>query len=230
MKGDLLTYLTHRYYKSEITKTETGPVITISREFGCPSKMIAAKLAEIINSKLAARGMKDTWNWVSKEILTEAANELSMQPDEIQYVFDYEQKGILGDILSSHAHKYYKSDKKIRNTVGDVIRTFGIRGNVIIVGRGGVAICKDIPHSLHINLEAPLEWRAVRISQKYNLTIDKAKKLAIDTDKKRKEFREYFAGKNSDYNRFDVVFNCMTLSVDEIAESILKISEIRHLV
>jgi cytidylate kinase len=230
MKGDLLTYLTHRYYKSEGTKTEPGPVITISREFGCPSKMIAAKLTDLINSKLAARGIKDTWKWISKEILTEAARELSMQPDEIQYVFDYEQKGILGDILSSQAHKYYKSDKKIRNTVADVIRTFGIHGNVIIIGRGGVAICKDIPRSLHLNLEAPLEWRAVLISQKYDLTIDKAKKLALDTDKKRREFREYFAGKNTDYTRFDVSFNCMTLSVDEIADSILKIAEVRHLV
>ena len=229
MKGDLLTYLTHHYYKNEQVKTEPGPVITISREFGCPAKMVAVKLTELINQKLATRGIKDQWKWISKEILSEAASELSMQPEEISYVFDYEQKSILQDIFSSHSRKYYQSDRKIRQTVANVIRSFAVQGNVIIVGRGGVVIAKDILRSLHINLEAPLEWRAVRTAEKHQVSLEEARKMANDIDKKRREFREYFAGKGTDYTRFDLTINCMTLSVDEISELILKIAEIRKL-
>ncbi len=229
MKGDLLTYLTHHYYKNAAIKTEPGPVITISRECGCPAKTVAAKLTELINQKLLAKSIKEQWKWISKEILSEAAKELSLQPEEISYVFDYEQKSILEDIFSSHSHKYYQSDRKIRQTIGNVIRSFAVQGNVIIVGRGGVVIAKDIPHSLHINLEAPLEWRTIRNAEKHHLSLEDARKMAIDIDKKRKEFREYFVGKNTDYTRFDLSINCMTLSVDEISELILKLAEIRKL-
>jgi cytidylate kinase len=229
MKVDLVTYLTH-HYKNEQLKSEPGPVITISREYGCPAKLVAEKLTELINIKLSTHGSKEHWKWISKEILSEAAQELSMKPEEISYVFDYEQKGILDDILSSHSRKYYKNDKTIRQTIANVIRSFAVQGNIIIVGRGGVVIAKDIPRSLHINLEAPLEWRAVRTAAKYQLSLEQARKTAIETDKKRREFREYFAGKGTDYTRFDLTVNCMTLSVDEISEFILKIAEIRKLI
>jgi len=230
MKNDLLTYLTHRYYKDEKSKTEPGPVITISREYGCPGKEIAAHLNEVLNTKLSVRNEKPVWRWISKEILDEVAKELNLDPEEIRYVFEYEHKGIMEDILKAHGRKYYKSDKRIRNTIGRVIRSIGIQGHVIIVGRAGVVLTKDIPRSLHVHLEAPLEWRALRTSEKKSMTIEKARKYAEDMDKKRLEFREYYVGKDTDYTRFDVTFNCMTLSVDEIVDALLKLAELRKLI
>jgi cytidylate kinase len=226
MQGDLLSYLKKRYEESDSRKGP-GPVITLSREYGCPSKIIAQKLSEILSELKNKRGEKHIWKWYSKEILDESARQLQMDPSQIKYVFDYEKKGALEDIFSSFSQKYYKSDRKIRNTIGNVIREIGIQGNAIIVGRGGIAITRDIADSLHVNLEAPLDWRAVRISEKYCLTLEKAKEAAIDIDKKRQEFREYFQGKNNDYTRFDVSFNCMTLSVDEIVKTIVALAEMR---
>jgi cytidylate kinase len=230
MKTNLVTYLTHRYYKDEQRKTEPGPVITISREYGCPAKSVAQKLSEAINNKLRARGISTEWRWVSKEILVEAAKELQVSPEEIQYVFDYEQKGILDDILKAQGQRYYKNDRKIRNTIGKVIRSFGIQGNVIIVGRAGVVLTKDIPHSLHVNLEAPLDWRTVRTSEKLCLDMDKARKYALDMDKKREKFRDYYVGRGTDYTRFDVSLNCMMFSVDEIVDILFSVAEIRKLI
>lgn len=230
MKTDLLSYLTQRYYKDERSKTEPGPVVTISREYGCPAKDVAAKLSEALNTKLVVRGEKPLWRWISKEILNEVARELEMDPEEIRYIFEYEKKGIFDDILKSHSQKYYKNDRRIRNTIGKVIRSLGVQGHVIIVGRAGVVLTKDIPRSLHVNLEAPLEWRALRTSEKKCMTIEQARKFALDMDRKRREFREYYAGKDTDYTRYDVTFNCMTLSVDEIVDALLKIAELRKLI
>ena len=167
---------------------------------------------------------------VTKEIMSESAKELQVDPAKIKYVFDYEQKGLIDDILSSHLNKYYKSDRKIRNTVGRVIRNIACEGYAVVVGRGGVAITRDISHSLHINLDAPLEWRVLRISEKNLLTLEDAEKYAHDIDRKRKQFREYFEGKNTDYTKFDLTFNCMTLSIDEIVKVILKAVEVRKLI
>ena len=231
MKVDLLKYMSNRLQEECGNAGQPGPVITISRLYGCPAKKIAKTLADALTEKMEVRGYKKIkWKIITKEIMSESARELEVDPSKIKYVFDYEQKGLIDDILSSHLNKYYKSDRKIRNTVGRVIRNIACEGYAVIVGRGGVAITRDISHSLHINLEAPLEWRVLRISEKNLLTLEDAEKYAHDIDRKRKQFREYFEGKNTDYTKFDLTFNCMTLSIDEIVKIILKAVEVRNLI
>lgn len=229
MKNDLLKYMSERYHRENMKTKTVGPVITISREYGCPAKSVAKKLTAAL-TEINRKKDRPEWRWISKELLHEVAKELEMEPSNIKYVFDYQKKGLIDDILSSHLNKYYKSDRRIRNTISKVIRNVSYDGNVIIVGRGGIAITKDIPKSLHINLEAPMEWRALRVSEKNCLSIEEAREFAEDIDKKRKEFREYFEGKNTDYTRFDVSFNCMTLSVVEIVEAIVDLAKSRDLI
>lgn len=230
MKVELLKYMSDRLQEDINDFEESGPVITISRLFGCPAKIVAKNLSEKLTSKALAKGFKGVdWGYVTKEIMSESAKELEMDPSKIKYVFDYEKKGLIDEIVSAHSSKYYKSDRKIRNTIAKVIRNMAHEGKVVIVGRGGVAITRDIPRSLHINLEAPLEWRTLRISEKLGKSFEETEKLIYDTDKKRKQFREYFEGKDTDYTQFDMTFNCMTLTTDEIVAIITKAVEERKL-
>ncbi len=230
MKIDISKYLKDRYHETQSSQAFPGPVITIAREVGCPSKTMATLLIEKLNAPGVKNVKKIPWKWVSKEILEASAKDLGVDLAEIQYVFEYKTHGILEDLLLSHSKKFYKSDRKIRGTVAKVIRNFAEEGNSIIVGRGGVAITKDIPKSLHIKLEAPLEWRVLRTSEKHNMTIDQAKKYCLEIDKKREEFRNYFQGKGNDYTRFDLTFNCMTIDAQEIASIIFETLKIRKLI
>ncbi len=230
MKLDLMKYMSDRLKNDVIKEREPGPVITISREFGCPAKRIAEKLAESLTRKMFVKGTDIEWKYITKEIMSESAKELGMDPSKIQYVFEYETKGLIDDIIAAQSTKYYKSDRKIRNTVGRVIRNMGCEGYVVIVGRGGVAITRDIPKSLHIHLVAPLEWRVLRTSAKFKMEPEEAERYIIDVDRKRKQFRDYFEGKDTDYTRFDLTINCMTLSIDEIVNIITKAAEVRKLI
>jgi cytidylate kinase len=227
---DLLKYTSDRLHEHDGLYKEPGPVITISREYGCPSKIVAGRLAEELTRKMLAKGKEIKWKYITKEIMAESAKTLEVDPDKIKYVFEYEQKSIVESIISAQFNKYYKSERKIRNTIAKVIRNMAYEGHVIIVGRGGVAITHDIPRSLHIMLEAPLDWRSLRVAENYKISQDEARKSAIEIDKKRKEFREYFQGKGSDYTRFDLTFNCMTFSIEEIVHIIFKAAEIKKLV
>jgi cytidylate kinase len=221
MKIDLSKYLEDWYKEEPVKYAFPGPVVTISRELGCPAKTIAASLTEQLN-KIRSKVTKDhPWRWISKEILQESARELDADAIQIQHVFDYKSRGVLEDLLMAQSRDYYKSDLKIRTTIAKVIRRFANEGNAVIVGRGGVAITRDIPLSLHIFLEAPLEWRALRVSEKYECSIEKARSYAQNIDKKRSLFRDYFQGKGNDYTRFDLKFNCMTLDQEEIIQVIL---------
>jgi len=219
MKIDLSKYLTD-WYKEDLSQNIfPGPVVTISRELGCPAKRIASCLTEHLNT-IKGQHKKHPWRWISKEILQESARELQVDSSQIKHVFDYKSRGVLEDLLLAQSKDYYKSDLKIRTTIAKVIRKFANEGNAVIVGRGGVAITRDIPKSLHIYLEAPLEWRVIRVAEKYDFTIEKARAHAQNIDKKRSHFRDYFQGKGSDYTRFDMKLNCMTLDQKEIVEII----------
>lgn len=230
MHIDLLKYVSDRIQDEGGKEKETGPVITISREYGCPAKVIASRLAEELTRKLFAKGKDIKWRFVTKEIMAESAKALEVEPEKIKYVFQYEQKSLVDDIIAAQFNKYYKSERRILNTVAKVIRNMAAEGHVIIVGRGGVAITHDISRSLHVMLEAPIDWRTVRIAENFKISEEEARKAALDVDKKRKEFREYFQGKDSDYTRFDLTINCMSFSIEEIVHIILRVAEIRKLI
>lgn len=231
MKIDLIKYMSDRLHEKLAKTKEPGPVITISRLYGCPAKMVAKGLIKKLTEKMIVKGHNEIkWKMVTKEILEESAKELEVDPSKIKYVFDYETKGPIEDLLSSHLTKYYKSDRMIRNTIGKVIRNIADEGYAVIVGRGGISITRDIPKSLHINLEAPLEWCILRTMEKHDLTYEEARNFALSLDKKRKQFRDFFEGKNTDYTSFDITINCMTLSVDEIISLIIKAIELRHFI
>ncbi len=229
-KIDLVKYLIDRHKETLRPCPEPGPVITISREMGCSGTQVSQQLVKELNKRFDYRN-GEPWKWVGKEEIQEAAaHALNLPPEEISYALEAKKKTMMDDILQSFSNKYYKSDRIIRKTVKDVIRSIACHGRVVILGRGGVAITRDIPRSLHINLEAPLEWRALRISEKLDIEQKEAESYILEIDKKRVEFRDYFGGVNTDYTRFDITFNSMTLSISEIVDIIIKTMEIRKLI
>lgn len=233
MSDILFTYLNKRLHenigKKKPEEKEPGPVVTISRQSGCNARRLTNKLIAEINRVTQQEGTESEWKFINKEILETAAKELDVKPSEIEYIFRYHERTIIGDILASFAKKYYKSEKKIRKTIADVIRQIAAEGNVVIVGRAGVVLTKDILNSLHINLEAPLEWRSIIISQRLGISPEKAKKYAADLDRKRERFRNSFEGRNTDYTWGDITFNRMALTDEEIIAGIISLMKAKKL-
>lgn len=229
-KVDLVQYLINRHKECHKPCPEPGPVITLSRETGCSGTQVTQMLVNELNYRYEFKG-GDPWRWIGKEeIQNAAAHALNLPPEEISYVMEARKKTMMDDILQSFSSKYYKSDRIIRKTVKDVIQSIACNGRVVILGRGGVAITRDIPRSLHINLEAPLEWRALRIAEKMQIEPKEAEAFVLSIDSQREEFRDYFGGKNTDYTRFDISFNSMTLTVREIVDIVIKAMEIRKFI
>ena len=115
----------------------------------------------------------------------------------------------------------YKSDHAIKKSVGKVIHSLGTAGHVVIVGRAGVVLTRDIKKSLHIRLMAPLEWRVNRIMQVENISREKALDMITSKDANRKRFLEYYLGQKFQIQIFDTVYNCAQFNLDEIADSII---------
>lgn len=227
----LQKYLEERH-KNQRKKqpAEPGPVVTISREFGCSGKFLADKIAYRLKQEGRGEASKGKWKVISKEILERSAKELELDPSHIEYVFNYEKKSAIDEILGALSFKYYKSDRKIKNTIKNVIYTFGKQGNSIILGRGGSAITRNIEKAVHIRLIAPLNWRTEVIKKRFQLDNKKARDYIIDIDKKRAELRNEMAGVTVDDTHYDLIFNAQNFTYDEMTQIIIEIMEMRKLI
>ena len=228
MDNLLLKYMNERA-RPEIKKDiqPPGPVITISRECGCSGRLFAEKLIERINLKISNPSQK--WKWVNKEILSLASKELKINPDKIKNLLDAADKNFLDEIVSSFTVKYYAPDAKIKRAIKEVVRHLATQGNVVIIGRGSEALTQDIQRSLHVKLYAPLNWKVDVISSRDNISKEAAKKIVIETDKRRLKFVEGYLTKDPNKVIYDIDFNCAKFSVEEMIELILKVAEMKSL-
>ena len=223
-------YFSQILQEKKIPEKPSGPFISISRDFGCQANPIAKSLTKELSKKYKIKGVNREWKWLNKQILEESAKALKISPAKIRYIFKSESKTMIDEIVGALSARYYKSDKKIRNTIIEVIRSIIKSGDVIIVGRGGVAFGKDNPNSLHIKLTAPIEWRVNRIKDNYNKTDEEALLYVLGVDQERKYLIDSFMGYETDLSIFDMVFNRKTMNDKEIVSIILDLIESRKMI
>jgi len=234
MENSLFEYMNRRISGETIsvsTKKEAGPVITISRQTGCGARGIAWLMCDELNKrKNTPVKTNGKWRYISREILQESAEQLNLDPSALKNVIDDKNRGIMDQIvgaLSTHSHK---SDQKILKTVQDVIRQFGNKGNVIIIGRGGARVCQDIRNSLHIRLIAPEDWRIAEIARR----LDFSKTYATEYVRKRDEERELLVtklyGKKPDSSAYDIEINRGRFTEKEIADAIIQLALIKGII
>lgn len=220
MNNSLMNYLNKRlhpvdaYYQSAVT--HPGPVICISREVGCG----AVNFARILAVELDKHTFSHKWKVISKEILTNSANELNMDRDRLRSIIKEGDRGIFDDILSAFSEKRFKSDRKIGKTLQDLMRSIAIDGYCIIVGRAGHIFTHDIEKSLLIKLSGTFEWRIKQIMDKNHLNLREAMDFIERTEKERQNFRRYFAEFNKQEDEFDLTINISRIEVSHAIQLI----------
>ena len=226
---DLLREYMERAFaeRGYVKEAGPGPVVTISREFGCPSKLVAHGLILELD-KRSGNEKPGTWRFISKEVVEATAHRLEMNPEEVKYLFSSPDKGLIEDVLASFSPTYI-SNVRMRKTITAVMRSIAGQGRVIIVGRGGAGVLKDWPNSLHIRLQAPREWRIKQICISNSIGTTESSRLVDEMDKKRIAFLELMSGGKFHPNLFDLNFNCSSLSLSEIVGTIIGLMEIKKM-
>jgi cytidylate kinase len=229
MDNILKIYFEKQYLDQESLKpTGPGPIVTISREFGCPSKAIAEMLTDALNKRVVKTSVSK-WKFINKEVVEEAARKLDIKTVEMNYLISMGEKGIIEDLLTSFSPNYVSS-RKIKNILTDVLNAIALQGHAVFVGRGSVAILRKRPNVLHIRLNAPQEVRIQSICNSMNLKAAEAVKLIDEMDKKRIRLIEFLLGYKFDTCIFDLTFNCYSFSKEDIVQSIIQIMEVRKMI
>lgn len=222
MAIDIVQYLNEKQSEAGRAKKSGLPFITISRETGCHSKMIAQLLRKEIQ-KLS----NQKWRIVSKETIFEAVKDLEINPQQLNYVLDAAQKSHLEEILMAFGESRYKSYKAVRKTLMDTIGSFAAEGNNIIIGRAGALITAGIRAGIHIRLTASRDWRTKSISTQQGISQDAAALFVDETDEKRRKLFKDFSGNDPDNSLFDLVINNERISDEDAVQLIIKLMEQR---
>jgi len=225
----------HKYFNEVLTdkpivRKDPGPYVSIGRDFGCLATPIAKKLANELTKINKLAGKEKQWKWINKEILEASAQELGLKTSDVTYVFRNQQKSTMDEVVSALSKRYYQSDRKIRKTIIDVIKQLLSDGNIIIIGRGGVAFTKHIPRSFHVKLTAPLDWRINKIASSYDMEPERAEKFIKKVDRERRALVESFLGNKTDNTIYDATFNRKTMTENQIINAILCIMDSKKLI
>ncbi len=216
--------------KEKSAKKSLGPVVTVSREFGCPGRIVADELAKQLSRRKDSSGRIIEWEALGKEIISEAAKEMHLSPKLVENFTREKPRGIFGQFFASFSDHYVPNDIDVKKTVANVVRFLAKQGHVVIIGRGGAVLTRDIKDSLHIRLYAPVEWRVKRAMEMEKVNAAEARKMIDAIDRERIYLRNVLAGETTDMSLFDVAFNCQELGVPEIVAASLRILELKKII
>jgi cytidylate kinase len=217
-------YFDTRYRESILNKPpeEDGPVITISRLTGCDARQVAENVVEKLNRKYGTT----KWKWVDKDIIYKIAEELNTDALRVENFYKGIELSNVSEMIMAFSGNFV-SDLRVRKAIKDVVLTMCKEGFLVIVGRGGVSIARDIIDALHIRLIAPFYWRVENVMKKKNIDIEAAEEFVVDNDEKRYNLILTFLDKkplNIDY-LFDATINRNGFTIHETADLIAAMYE-----
>jgi cytidylate kinase len=217
-------YFDERYRESVLKSpaSEDGPVITISRLTGCDAREVASSIVEKLNTQFGIT----KWRWVDKDIIYSIAKELNIDTQRIENYYEGIKLSNLSEMIMAFSGGFV-SDLRVKKAIKDVVLSISKEGYVVLVGRGGVSIARDIKDALHVKLVAPFYWRVENVMRKKNMDLATAEKYVIETDEKRNDLIQTFLDKKSKNNDslFDVTINRISFDIAETAELVVSMYE-----
>lgn len=176
-------------------------IITISREMGSGGIPIAHKVAEKLGYQL-----------IDGETIMEAAAAYGLSAEAVEQADEKPPHFV--DTLDS---KQFLD----LHLIELIILEAALKGNVVIYGRGGQDLLKEINSVLRTRIIAPFEDRVERWSEREWLDPDRARYLVRKSDQQRAGFIKYYFDRDwEDSVHYDLTINTQRLS-EETAVQII---------
>jgi len=176
-------------------------IITISREMGSGGIPIAHKVAEKLGYRL-----------IDGEAIMEAAAAYGLSPEAVEQADEKPPHFV--DTLDS---KQFLD----LHLIELIILESALKGNVVIYGRGGQDLLKDVGSVLRTRIIAPFEDRVERWAEREWLDPDRARYLVRKSDQQRAGFIMYYFDRDwEDSVHYDLTINTQRLSEDTAVQII----------
>jgi len=163
-------------------------VITISGQLGTLGTEIAREVAGKLN-----------YAYVDKEIIGEMVANFGFGAPEAEK-YD-EKKPPFWDFLSAQRTHFLHS-------IQAAIYDFARKGQVVIVGRGGQVLLKNVPGTLHVRIFAPFDLRVKRLAQSARVDERHAARILRQSDHDSAGYlHSFFRSDWNDASLYDLLIN-----------------------
>ena len=170
-------------------------IITISRQLGSLGNEIATTVADKLN-----------YNYINKRRMGEKLADYGFQAHQFE---KYDEK------KPSIWLFFSEQSKKFHHLIRAVVYDFAKKDNVVIVGRGGQVLLKDLPGVLRLRIIAPFEMRISRLMEQKGYDEKDAERILRRSDRDSSGYINSFFGVDwADEGLYDFVINTRTFSVD----------------
>jgi cytidylate kinase len=201
-------------------------VITISRQLESGGDDVARLVSEKLNYQI-----------FDKRAMARAGQELGMAAGVVESATNFQPaaKGLLErwfgnyqDPMHSEASSWTfgaRNDALQDLTVAQLMQIINAgyqKGNVIVVGRGGMAALQNKPDVLHVRILAPTAMRVKRLAEHENLSLELAQQKIRERDLSDVDWiKRYFGLDSHDPSLFDVIINTAKITPEAAADLVV---------
>lgn len=177
-------------------------ILTISREFGSGGREIGHAAATLLN-----------YEYLDKEGMLSDLKTAGSKWEEWWKDFDEHRPTVW--------EKYDWSFRGLSALLQSCLLDHALKGNVVIMGRGGNFLLEGIPSAWRVRIVAPPEKRIEKIMIRESVDKETAKWLAEKTDNERASFiRSVYGREWDDPDGYDVIFDTDRRDEGEIVKII----------
>ena len=206
------------------------PVITIARQFGAGGTSVG---------QMAARQLKA--DLLDRQLIAEVARRLELPEEEVE-AQDEQPGTFLNRLLIAlgsaspvptipaagaawappYADPSFDPCRAVLEVTQQVIKEAARGGNVVIIGRGGAYILRDLEGALHVFLRAAEGTRLKTLMERFGLAEDEARRRMKQTDANRTAYiRQVYGHHWTHPSHYDLVLDTGRLGYDVAASVIL---------
>jgi cytidylate kinase len=202
-------------------------VITLSRQLESRGDEVARLLCEKLG-----------YQYFDKNAMTQTGYDMGLSAGIVQNATEYTPHtkkllerwfGNYADPLTGDASSWTfgarddaRQDLTIANLM-DIINAGYKKGNVVIVGRGGMAALQNKPDVLHVRIQAPLALRVKRLAEREQLTQEVAQQKIRERDLSDVDWiKRYFGLESHDPQLFDLIINSAKIEPAAAVDLIVK--------
>src|ERR1700730_17772727 len=206
------------------------PVITIGRQFGAGGRSVGSMLAERLKADV-----------LDSQLIDQVANRLQL-PKEEGEAADEQPGSLLHRLLEAlgsasgepmippetaawnppNVDPVFDTRRAVLEITQQVIKEAARGGNVVIIGRGGAYILRDLEGALHVYFRAAAAIRVRAVMARLNLSEEEVRRRLKQTDENWTAYIKQVYGHDRNLpSHYDMVLDTGRLGYEATVETIL---------